>query len=103
MATHRTKSISTKVTEAEYARVAAIASPLTISEWTRSVLMHALDVDSFEVTFLAEILAIRAIVVTLQFALSEGRSLSVDELQMVIHAADGAGEGQAGVRASERA
>ena len=55
MATHRTKSISTKVTEAEYARVAAIASPLTISEWTRSVLMHALDVDSFEVTFLADI------------------------------------------------
>ena len=88
MTTHRTKSISTKVTEAEYARIAAVASPLTISEWTRSVLMRALHADSLEVTVLAEIIALRAIVVTLHFALSEGRSLSLDELQLVMDRAD---------------
>ncbi len=39
MATQRTKSISTKVTEAEYDAIVGRAEPLTVSAWARDVLL----------------------------------------------------------------
>jgi len=41
MHTPRTKSISTKVTEEEYAQFEALAGAQTISEWAREVLLRA--------------------------------------------------------------
>ena len=41
MASQRTKSIGTKVTDEEYARLEALAGEQTISEWVRAVLLKA--------------------------------------------------------------
>jgi hypothetical protein len=57
MATRRTKSISTKVTDAEYEQAASAAAPLTISEWARNVLLHATQPDPIVTALLAEVLA----------------------------------------------
>ncbi len=53
----RTKSISTKVTDEEYALFEALAGGQTISEWARDVLLKATKPDSAEQTVLAEVLA----------------------------------------------
>ncbi len=43
MATRRTKSIGTKVTNEEYARIEALAGEQTISEWARTALLKAAE------------------------------------------------------------
>jgi len=57
----RTKSISTKVTDEEYAQFEASAGEQTISEWARDVLLKATKPNASEQTVLAEVLALRTI------------------------------------------
>ena len=59
MATPRTKSLSTKVTEAEYALVQALAGTQTVSEWARAVLLKAAQPDPIPLVVLAEMIAVR--------------------------------------------
>ena len=54
MATRRTKSVSTKVTEAEYDVIARRAEPLTVSEWARGILLGATQPDPLHFLLLAE-------------------------------------------------
>jgi len=88
MASLRTKSVSTKVTEEEYARFEALAGSQTISEWARDVLLRAADPDPAEQITLAELLALRTIVLNLHFAQSQGQTLSAKEMQEIIARAD---------------
>jgi hypothetical protein len=76
MASRRTKSISAKVTESEYARLVAEAGELTISEWLRTApsrrrhqasRVRGIDPARW-------MLALRTIVINLQLALSSGES-----------------------------
>jgi hypothetical protein len=53
MATPRTKSISTKVTEAEYHEITRRAEPQTVSAWARSLLVGAAQPDPLHFLFLA--------------------------------------------------
>jgi hypothetical protein len=69
----RTKSISTKVTDEEYAQFEALAGGQTISEWARDVLLKATKANASEQTVLAEVLALRTILLNVHFALSQGR------------------------------
>ena len=57
----RTKSISTKVTDEEYAQFEALAGEQTISEWARDVLLKATKPNAGEQAVLAEVLALRTI------------------------------------------
>ena len=84
----RTKSISTKVTDEEYALFEALAGGQTISEWARDVLLKATKPDSGEQTLLAEVLALRTILLNLHFAVSQGQTLTVQEMQRLIEQAD---------------
>ena len=61
MSRPRSKSISTKVTEAEYAQFEALAGDQTISEWTRDALLKAARPTPAEQTIVAELLALRTI------------------------------------------
>ncbi len=63
----RTKSISTKVTDEEYAQFEALAG---------------------EQTVLAELLALRTILLNMHFAVSHGQTLTADEMQQLIERAD---------------
>jgi hypothetical protein len=84
----RTKSISTKVTDEEYALFEALAGEQTISEWARDVLLKATKPNAGEEAVLAEVLALRTILLNIHFAVSQGRTLTAEEMQQLIERAD---------------
>src|SRR5260370_7503568 len=84
----RTKSISTKVTEEEYAQFETLAGEQTISEWARDVLLKAPKPNAGEQTVLAELLALRTILLHMHFAVSQGQTLTAAEVQQLIERAD---------------
>ena len=84
----RTKSISTKVTDEEYALFEALAGGQTISEWAREVLLKATKPNAGEQTMLAEVLALRTILLNVHFAVSQGQTLTAEEMQQLIVRAD---------------
>lgn len=89
----RTKSVGTKVTEAEYSRLESVASGegLSISEWSRSVLLERTSGDppsETEKAMLAEILALRTILLNLHFTIARSGTISADEMQTIIDRAD---------------
>jgi hypothetical protein len=84
----RTKSISTKVTDEEYAQMEALAGGQTISEWARDVLLGAAKSNATEHTILAEVLALRTILLNALYKLSQGEALSAEEMQRLIERAD---------------
>ena len=84
----RTKSVSTKVTDEEYAQFEALAGEQTLSEWARDVLLRATKPNAGEQTVLAEILALRTILLNIHFAISQGQTLTVEEMQQLIEQAD---------------
>jgi parvulin-like peptidyl-prolyl isomerase len=84
----RTKSISTKVTDEEYAQFEALAGGQTISEWARDVLLKATKPNSSEQTVLAEVLALRTILLNVHFAISQGQTLTAEEVKQLIERAD---------------
>ena len=84
----RTKSVSTKVTDEEYAQFDALAGEQTISEWARDVLLKATKPNAGEQTVLAEVLALRTILLNIQFAISQGQTLTAEEMKQLIERAD---------------
>ena len=89
MATARTKCISTKVTDDEYALCARVARGQTVSGWARDVLVAAASTSpSLEQIVLAEVLALRTILLNLHFSLALGETLTAEALQRLIERAD---------------
>jgi len=88
MATLRTKSVSTKVTEEEYAKFEALAGERTISEWARDILSRAANPHTCEQTILAEVLALRTALLNLFFKLARAERITADEMQQLIERAD---------------
>ena len=84
----RTKSVSTKVTDDEYAQFEALAGGRTISEWARDVLLNATKPNAAEQTVLAEVLALRTILLNVHFAVSQGQTLTEEKMQQLIERAD---------------
>jgi hypothetical protein len=84
----RTKSISSKVTDEEYAQFEALAGEQTISEWARDVLLKATKPNAGEQTVLAEVLALRTILLNIHFAVSQGQTLTAEDMQRLIARAD---------------
>jgi hypothetical protein len=97
--TLRTRSIGTKVTEEEYARLAELAGSQTLGEWTREVLLRQLESGpapaassppagpAAEVV-LAELLALRTILLNLFYALARGERITSEQMKQVIDRAD---------------
>src|SRR5687768_3312719 len=88
MATRRTRSLSTKVTAAEYELAANAAAPLTISAWARKLLLQDVQPDPMVTALLAEFIALRVIVLNLHFALAEGKTVTADLMNTLIERAD---------------
>ena len=87
MASRRTKSIGTKVTDEEYARIESLAGEQTISEWARAALLKAADAPS-ESVVLAELMALRTILLNLHFAVCAGERVTAETMQRLIDRAD---------------
>ena len=88
MATRRTKSISTKVTEADYHEITRRAEPQTVSAWARNLLVNATQTDPLHFLLLAELLALRTIVLNLNFALAASGPPGEDAMHRLIDRAD---------------
>ncbi|MGH9596078.1 MAG: plasmid mobilization protein, partial [Edaphobacter sp.] len=112
----RTKSVGTKVSEAEFALLEerARGAGMRLAEWVREALLAApvepgagSGVDSGEVA-LGEILALRSLLLNLHFRAAKGEPVAEAEMRGLIERADGtkierARERMAAVRAATRA
>jgi hypothetical protein len=86
----RTKSVTTKVTEAEYARLeeqAALAG-LNLSEWIRGRLLEGGSAAVESGAVLGEVLALRTILLNLLFSISQGKAVTAESMQELIGKAD---------------
>lgn len=88
MASRRTKSIGTKVTPEEYSRIQTLAGEQPVSEWVRAVLLKAADPPAADSTVLAEVLALRTILLNLHFHLCSGAAVTAETMQRLIERAD---------------
>lgn len=88
MPTSRTKSISTKVTDDEYALFEGLAGEQTISEWAREVLLKAAKPSLAEQTMVAELLALRMILLNALFSIANREPLTSQDMQNIIDRAD---------------
>jgi hypothetical protein len=98
----RTKSIGTKVSEEEFAALEECArqADMTLSEWVRAVLLAAPGVElpgndaageaalAGRVT-LAEVLALRSLLLNLHFRTAKGEPIPELEMRALIERADG--------------
>jgi len=94
----RTKSIGFKVSEEEYRQMetAAQASRQTVGEWCRDVVMKATSIQKTRPTehgveiqtVMAELMALRAILLNVLFKQVNGQKLSAEEMQRLIDRAD---------------
>ena len=76
MAAPRNKSISTKVTDEEYARFEALAGEQTISEWARDALLKTAEPSAADQTIVAELLALRMILLNVLFSIANHESVT---------------------------
>jgi hypothetical protein len=87
-AIRRTKSIGTKLTAEEYAQVVRVADGHSLSEWVRDVLLGLVTPQPAHHALLAEVLALRTIVLNLQFAVAGGEPPTTDTMKRLIERAD---------------
>lgn len=98
MGSRRTKSIGTKVTPDEYDRIHALAGDQPVSEWVRAALLRAVDSSPAEPVVLAEVLALRTILLNLHFSVCNGTPLTAESMQRFIERADCEKQGLADAR-----
>ena len=93
----RTKSIGTKVSEEEYTRLeqAAQKASKTLGEWCREVMLSNANGQSAQLdggpqveALMAEVVALRAILLNILFKQSNGQRLTAEEMQKLIDRAD---------------
>jgi hypothetical protein len=84
----RTKSISTKVTEEEYAEFEVLAGDQTISAWVRECLLKAAKPSPAEQTIVAELLALRMILMNILFSIANREALTSTAMDDIINRAD---------------
>ena len=94
----RTKTLGTKVSEEEFAQLEAAASErgLTLSEWCRETLLASVngqgeksaDSGSADQALMAELVALRAILLNVLFKLASGEKPTAEEMQRLIDRAD---------------
>lgn len=88
MPTPRSKSISTKVTEEEYAQFEVLAGDQTMSEWVRELLLKAAEPSPAEQTIVAELLALRMILMNILFSIANREQLTSTAMDDIIKRAD---------------
>lgn len=92
--TLRTKTIGARVTDEEYARLEAHADAQgqKLGEWARSVLLRECSGDvpptAGDSATLAEVLALRTILLNLLFRIASGEKMTADEMRTLIERAD---------------
>jgi predicted RNA-binding Zn ribbon-like protein len=90
----RTRSVGTKVSQEEYARLEACAADkqLSISEWSRQALLAAANIvqgSPADKAILSEVIALRTIVANLIYAFTSEGKVTAEQMRAFIERADG--------------
>jgi hypothetical protein len=93
----RNRTVGSKMTESEYEQLLAMAERegLTLGEWCREVLLARANTNEGkkpnipEQTVLAEVMALRTILLNALFKLGQGQAFTAEEMQQLIERADG--------------
>ena len=88
MAVPRSKCLSTKVTPEDYALFEALAAHQSVSAWAREALLEAARRPAADQVLLEEVLALRTILLNLQFAVAAGTPPTAEDMHRLIHRAD---------------
>src|SRR5262245_32498302 len=88
MASRRTKSIGIKATPDEYARIQTLAGDQPVSEWVRAALLKAADPPAAAATDLAEVIALRTVLLNLHFHLCSGTAVTAETMPRLIERTD---------------
>jgi hypothetical protein len=88
MASRRIKGITIKVTDDEYAVLARLANGQTVTAWVHDVVLAAATPHPGDQILLAELLALRTILLNLQFAVANGEPLTTDAMKRLVDRAD---------------
>jgi hypothetical protein len=88
MRVERPRVLSARLTADEYAALDALAGGQRIGTWAREQLLAIRARRAIEETVVAEIAALRTIVLNLQFAFIRGEALSGEDVQKLIDRAD---------------
>ena len=89
----RPRSLGTKLTEVEYARVeaAALKAGVGLSEWCRRAVLEFAERDGSEPAekvVLAELLSLRSVLLSVVFQMSKGQTVSEEDMRRLIERAD---------------
>jgi hypothetical protein len=84
----RARSVSTKLTEADYAKCRELAGAQRVSEWARDVLLAAITERPIQELLLAEVLALRSIVINLQIRVAISGAPTMDEIRQLVDRSD---------------
>ncbi len=88
MSIPRTKGLSTKLTDDEYAELERAAGTQTIGTWARDALLLAARRSPAEAVVVAEVLALRTILLNLHYAQFAGEAVTSERMQQLIERAD---------------
>ena len=88
MSIPRTKCLSTKLTDDEYAELERAAGTQTLSTWARDVLLQAARRAPAGAVVVAEVLALRTILLNLHYAHFAGDAVTSERMQQLIARAD---------------
>lgn len=89
----RSRTVGCKVTDSQYAKLAAVAAQRgqTLGEWGRAVLLERADgrpPSVAEESLLAEVLALRTVLVNLFYRLVAGEAITAEAMQQILARAD---------------
>jgi hypothetical protein len=94
-ASRRTRSVGTKLTADEYARLESFATQrgLTPGEWVREIVLAAFEKPQPEATpteqaLLSEVLALRTILINTVYDLASGEGMTPERMEKLIAKAD---------------
>jgi hypothetical protein len=88
MPSRRTKGITIKVTDDEYATLTRVAKGQTVTAWVHEVVLATATPRPIDHVLLAEFLALRTILLNLHAALAAGELPTADAVQRLIERAD---------------
>jgi len=89
----RNRTVGCKMTDSEYERLSAVVESegMTLGEWCREVLLERAEgrkPSVIEETLLAEVLALRTILLNLHFTVAKGEAITAEGMQEIIERAD---------------
>jgi hypothetical protein len=82
------KCLTTRLSDDEYAALERAAGAQPLSAWARDALLQAVQSGSAPIAIIGEILALRTVLLNLQYAHAVGDAVTLDRLQQLIAQSD---------------